>query len=93
MRIAGYIDHPILKITIFQLDNRFAIKFESGLYEQTYKFRLSDNLQTVDDVRQLINESFIAAVLQMIQQMHLLSQQALSKTSPLFDENEFEEII
>lgn len=93
MRIAGYIDHPILKITIFMLDQRFALKFESGLYEQTYKLRQSDLIQSVDDVRQLVDESFLNAVLQMLQQMHLLSQQALNKLAPLFEEDEFEEII
>ena len=39
MRILGYIDHPVVKITVFKMDNKFSVKFESIHYEQTFKFR------------------------------------------------------
>ena len=50
MRVIGNIDHPILKITAFKMDNKLSIKFESGLFEQTYKFRESEQLRLKEDV-------------------------------------------
>ncbi|MBK7870450.1 MAG: hypothetical protein IPJ74_07085 [Saprospiraceae bacterium] len=51
MRIIGYIEHPVLKITVFKMDNKISIKFESGLYEQTYKFRSGDTISNLGDVK------------------------------------------
>jgi hypothetical protein len=45
MRIVGYIEHPVLKITVMQMNNRFVLKLEANMLEQTYKFHEDDNLQ------------------------------------------------
>ena len=47
MRLLANIPHPLLRISIFTNDNRFTLKFESGLYEQTYKFRNGDGFDNV----------------------------------------------
>ena len=58
MRIAGYIDHPRLKITIFQQENRYSLKLETALHEQTYKLRKGGAIETTEDVRRLVDQEF-----------------------------------
>jgi hypothetical protein len=37
MRIIDTIPHPQLKISIFQMNGKYLVKFEAGSYEQTFK--------------------------------------------------------
>lgn len=93
MRIIGYIEHPILKITVFKTNNRISVKLESGLYEQTYKFRESEQLNHIEQVKNLIDQEFIEAVAQEITQMHQRKLQALQRFLPPATEDEFDELI
>jgi hypothetical protein len=92
MRILGYVEHPRLKITIFKNDDKLSVKLESGLYEQTYKFRSETNLETADDARRIIDADFMDAVEKNLQQMHTLKMDALMRNNTV-EENEFDEII
>lgn len=92
MRILGYIDHPTLKITVFKMDNRLSVKFESGLYEQTYKFRSGMKIDDLKDIQTLVDAPFIQAVLQEMGTMHRISNQALMRYHAQ-EEEDFEEII
>ena len=69
MRIIGYIPHPVLKITVFQLNMKLAVKLEAGLMEQTYKFRESDEIRNLSDVERLLDETFTDACLSIFKQM------------------------
>ena len=92
MRIIGNIDHPELKITIFKNDNRLSVKLESGLYEQTYKFRDGEGIENAEDVEKLFDAAFMERVLEMLRTMHQFKMNALSRQ--LADASEsFEEII
>mgnify|MGYP006281904093 CR=1 FL=1 len=93
MRIVGEIDHPVLKITVFQMNNRLSVKLESGLYEQTYKFRQGEGVDTLDDVRRIVDTEFTQAVLQELQQMHQRKTATLRRHLSPGEEAEFEEII
>ncbi len=93
MRIIGYIEHPVLKITVFKMDNRLSVKFESGLYEQTYKLRDNDAFGTLADVERLVDAAFCESVLQLFNQMHALKNEALAKHLPAQADELFEEII
>jgi len=93
MRIIGNIEHPALKITVFKMDNKLSIKFESGLYEQTYKLRQSDNLESFEDIEKLVDESFINDVLIQMSTLHQIKNAALKRYLPTPEEDEFEEII
>lgn len=93
MRILGYIEHPTLKITIFQMDDKLSLKFESGLYEQTYKFRGSNEINNLEHIKSLVDDSFIEKVMLDLAQMHRTKMEALSRYLPEERENEFEEII
>ncbi len=93
MRIVGYIEHPSLKITVFQMDNKISIKFETGMYEQTYKFRTMEELKTLEEIKKLVNGNFVNNVLQEFQKMHQFKNDALVEFLPKEQEDEFEEII
>ncbi len=92
MRIIGYLDHPTLKITVFKMDNRISVKFETGFFEQTYKFPQDIHLQTLEDVKGLVNAEFTEAVRQEFDRMHKISIRALSNRPNPANDN-FEEII
>ncbi|AEE53772.1 hypothetical protein [Haliscomenobacter hydrossis] len=93
MRIIGNIEHPILKITVFKMENRISVKFESGLYEQTYKFRHGEGVETLEDVEKVVDATFQAQVLQHLNAMHEIRNQAISRNIVLEEEDEFDRII
>lgn len=93
MRIIGEIEHPSLKITLFKMDNRLSVKFESGFYEQTYKFRTGDGLETAEDLRKIVDEGFIQAVDEQFAVLHRIKTEALTRQAPPAEEDEFETII
>lgn len=92
MRIIGQIEHPILKITIFKNDNRISVKLESGLYEQTYKFRDGEGIESAEDVEKFITSEFLEQVQGILEAMHAARISALSRRSQSGPET-FEEII
>ncbi len=69
MRIIGHIPHPTLKITVFRMDNRLSVKFETGFFEQTYKFREQEGLQDFQDVARLVGESLLSRVILQFRDM------------------------
>jgi hypothetical protein len=76
MRVVGEIPHPELKITIFHWNNRYLIKLEAGLFEQTYKIHDYD-VTSEEEVKKLVDEKFIKAALERFNQMAESLQQAL----------------
>lgn len=58
MRVIGYIEHPTLKITVFETDTRYPVQFEIVGYAQIYRFRRGDQLANLGDVRKLIDSEF-----------------------------------
>jgi hypothetical protein len=93
MRIEGYIEHSVLKITVFQMNNRLSVKFESGLYELVYKFRQGSGIEKLEDVKQLVDREFLNAVEQQMQDMHRNAMTALQKRQGTDQEETFEEIL
>ena len=93
MRVIGNIDHPILKITAFKMDNKLSIKFESGLFEQTYKIRESEQLSTFEDLQNLVDEGFINDVIEELKKMNQIKKSAFSRYLTQAEEDEFEDII
>ena len=93
MRIIGHIENPILKITVFKMDNKLSVKFESGLFEQTYKFRESDQLNEFEDIQNLVDETFVSAVLEELKSMNHIKNQAFSRFIAENDTEDFDDII
>lgn len=70
MRIAGYIDHPVLKITVMQMSEKYVLKLEVNMLEQTYKFHEDDKLRTMADIEKIVDETFINECLKRFAEMN-----------------------
>ena len=70
MRIVGYIEHPVIKITVMQMNNRYVLKLEANMLEQTYKFNDDDNLRTMADIVKMVDESFLNECLKRFSDMN-----------------------
>jgi hypothetical protein len=68
MRVVGEISHPECKITIFHWNNRYLLKLESGLMEQTFKIEEYD-LSSEEDLKKIANPRFIEKALDRFQEM------------------------
>lgn len=94
MRIIGYLEFPGVKTTVFQMDNRISIKFETGLYEQTFKFRTGEGINNIEDVQRLVQPAFVEEVLKGFHRMHQIRTNILSNhQNTLSKPDYFEEII
>jgi len=93
MRVVGYIEHPVLKITLFKMHNKFAVKFERDLLEQTFKFRTGHAIQDLSDVRRLVDQAFIDAVERHFSQMMNVQQTAFQRLLPDTGNDQFDEIV
>ena len=93
MRVIGNIEHPQLKITIFKMDNRFTVKFENEWYEQAYRFYQDGKIETIEQIKQIIDETFIADVQEIFTQMHKKRMTHLHKILFSEEKNEFDIII
>ena len=93
MRILGYIDHPVLKVTVFKTDTRLSIKFENGDLEQTYKFRPSQQTNSLKEINALVDDAFLAQVLKRFEGMKQDFGSTFSRNVAPPDEDEFPSII
>jgi len=100
MRIIGYIEHPVMKITVFKDNGKLSAKFETGLFEQTYKFREMDAMKNLEDVQGLVDNEFQQKVIEFqqkvmdnFQNMNRLRNEGLDRFLPKLAEEDFEEII
>ena len=92
MRILGYLDHPSLKITVFKTDTRLSIKFENGSFEQTYKFRPSEQTNSLQEINKLVDETLLEQVSKLFRQMEQQFNSSFLRNFPPSDD-EFDEII
>ena len=63
MRVVEEIAHPACKITIFQWNGKYLVKFETASMEQTYKINEQD-VTGLADVKKIISHDFITKVYQ-----------------------------
>jgi hypothetical protein len=68
MRVIGEISNPECKITLFHWNNRYLIKLENGLLEQTYKIPEYD-LASEADLTKVVNDTFVREALQRFDEM------------------------
>ncbi len=93
MRIVGDIPHPTLKITLFLHDSKYSVKFESGLYEMTYKFRSGDDIDSVEAIKAIVDAEFIKEVMEVLPKMHQQKLGAIGRWGQEKEGEEFDEII
>lgn len=78
MRVVGEIPHPECKITVFAWNNRYLIKLEQGLLEQTYKVNEYDIISE-SDIYKIVDETFIQEALTLFESMRSSLGQALQR--------------
>ncbi|MEJ1239786.1 hypothetical protein WBG78_16735 [Chryseolinea sp. T2] len=78
MRVVGEIPHASCKITILAWNNRYLLKLEQGLLEQTYKINEYD-LAGEQDLKTLVDESFVQNALKLFEQMSDNLHQAMDR--------------
>lgn len=69
MRAIAELPHPDCKISIFTMNQKFIIKFEQGVLEQSYKLAEADVIGGVNGVFELLDEKFINDVIEQFKQM------------------------
>lgn len=58
MRVIDSIPHKSMTINIFQMNDKYQVKFEAGPMEQIFKFLVED-IKNLDRLKQKIDETFI----------------------------------
>jgi len=91
MRVAGYIEHSRMKISILHMNHRYAVKFELAGMEQVYKIRESEAIQSVEDITTIVNNDILEEVENFFNNMESVRIKMLSANNPLLED--FEEII
>ena len=69
MRVIAELPHEVCKITIFSMNQKFIIKLEQGVYEQSYKISEIDLTDGVDGVFKILDEEFMQTVAERFKQM------------------------
>lgn len=63
MRVIAELPHPDCKITLFNMNQKYIVKFEQGTLEQSYKLSELDLSGCgANEIFQLLDEAFIATV-------------------------------
>ena len=78
MRIVKEIPHPDLRITVFHWNNRYLIKLEAGLMEQTYKIQEYD-VASEEDVIGMLDSIFIDKVVTIFHSMNNCLSESFSR--------------
>jgi hypothetical protein len=68
MKVIGEIAHPSCKISLFAWNNKYLVKIEQGMLEQTYKISEYD-VAGEADLRDMITEGFMEKVLRRFDEM------------------------
>lgn len=82
MRVVKEVPHPELKITIFHWNNRYLIKLEAGLLEQTYKIQEYD-VSSDEEVIRILDNEFIIEVVKIFHDMNKCLNESLSRLEGL----------
>ncbi|TAH27065.1 MAG: hypothetical protein EAZ07_02190 [Cytophagales bacterium] len=79
MRVVSETTRLDLKITIYNWNNKYLLKFENGLFEQTYKVSALDVTGDSDLLNILDDELFLAQVKQSFTQMEANFSDSLNR--------------
>ena len=80
MRIIAELPHPDCKISIFNMNQKYIIKFEQGTLEQSYKLSELDlSGGGVNEIFQILDEAFIGTVVERFKDMRRDFAQAYNR--------------
>jgi len=68
MRIIDSIPHESMTISIFQMNDKYQVRFEAGPMEQTFKFTLEE-VKSLENLKTKINAEFIEATRKRFNEM------------------------
>lgn len=77
MRIIDTIPHESMTISIFQMNDKFQVRFEAGSMEQIFKFQLSE-IKSLENLKLQINTEFIETTRARFNEMFLQLQKVWS---------------
>lgn len=70
MRVIAELPHPECKITLFNMNQKYIVKFEQGTLEQSYKLSELDlSGGGANEIFQMLDEAFIATVVERFKTM------------------------
>lgn len=70
MRVIAELPHPECKITLFNMNQKYIVKFEQGTLEQSYKLSELDLTGGgANEIFQMLDEEFIATVIERFKEM------------------------
>ena len=75
MRIIDSIPHPSISISIFQMNDKYIVKFEAGPMEQAFKFYTED-VKSVERLKEIVNATFIEKVRVRFNEMFMQLKEA-----------------
>ena len=75
MRIIDSIPHPSISISIFQMNDKYIVKFEAGPMEQAFKFYTED-VKSVEHLKEIVNANFIEKVRVRFNEMFMQLKEA-----------------
>jgi len=76
MRVIDNIPHPTMTISIFQMNEKYMVKFEAGPMEQTFKYIIQE-VKGVENLKTLIDAVFIETCRLRFNEMYLQLQSTL----------------
>lgn len=68
MRVIGYIEHPVFKISVFSWSEKYIVKIEAGFFEQAYKFRQAD-FENWEDLKAFFDTAMLEDVMVTFKKM------------------------
>lgn len=77
MRIVDSIPHESMSISIFQMNDKYIVKFEAGPMEQAFKFH-TDQVKSLDNLKKLISPEFIETTRGRFNEMFLQMKAVIS---------------
>ena len=77
MRIIDTIPHPSISISIFNMNDKYIVKFEAGPMEQSFKFQ-TEQVKSVENLKKMINADFVETVRLRFNDMFLQMKAATS---------------
>lgn len=78
MRVIREINHPACKITVYAWNNRYIIKLENGLLEQTFKVNEFD-VTSESEIENLVDNTFLQQAMERFGQMERSLREALQR--------------
>lgn len=78
MRVIKEIAHPDYRTTIFHWNNKYIIKLETAMLEQTYKINQFD-LTSDEEAVKLLDSEFVAKAMQRFEQMAIDFSEAVKR--------------